>query len=97
MSSYLNRLAQVFAQEVGEGLLEYTFVFPNRRAGLFFRRYLGKALSRPIFSPEVITINECFASLSDLRVADQLTLLLRLYAIYREQRHNAEPIERFLH
>lgn len=97
MSSYLNRLAQVFAQEVGEGLSEYTFVFPNRRAGLFFRRYLGKALSRPIFSPEVITINECFASLSDLRVADQLTLLLRLYSIYREQRHNAEPIERFLH
>ena len=95
--SYLQRLAQVFAQNVGNQLSEYTFVFPNRRAGMFFRRYLGKALSQPIFSPEIMTINECFKSLSDLRVADQLTLLVRLYTLYQELRPNAEPIEQFLH
>ena len=97
MSSYLQRLAQVFAQNVGNQLSEYTFVFPNRRAGLFFRRYLGKALSQPIFSPRVVTINECFASLSELCVTDQLTLLLRLYTIYQSLRPNAESIEQFLH
>ena len=97
MSSYLQRLAQVFAQNVGNQLSEYTFVFPNRRAGLFFRRYLGQALSQPIFSPRVVTINECFASLSDLRVTDQLTLLLRLYTIYQSLRPGAESIEQFLH
>jgi len=97
MTSYLQRLAQVFAQEVGEALPQYTFVFPNHRAGLFFRKYLGQAMSRPIFSPRIITINECFASLSHLRVANQLTLLMRLYTIYRELRPEADPIERFLH
>jgi hypothetical protein len=97
MSSYLQRLAQVFAQEVGDRLSEYTFVFPNRRAGLFFRKYLGQALDRPIFSPEIMTINECFGSLSDLRIADQLSLIMRLYALYRDLRPEAEPIERFLH
>ena len=97
MQSYLKRLAQVFAQQVGEQLSQYTFVFPNRRAGLFFRRYLGQALSRPILSPRVMTINECFASLTDLRVTDQLTLLVRLYKHYKGLRENAEPIEKFLH
>lgn len=97
MSSYLQRLAQVFAQEVGDRLSEYTFVFPNRRAGLFFRKYLGQALDRPIFSPEIMTINECFGSLSDLRIADQLSLIMRLYALYRDLRPEAEPIEQFLH
>lgn len=97
MSSYLQRLAQVFAQNVGDNLPEYTFVFPNRRAGLFFSKYLGKALPHPIFSPKIITINECFSSLSDLRVADQLTLLVRLYTIYLQLRPDAEPIEQFLH
>ena len=97
MQSYLQRLAQVFAQQVGEQLPEYTFVFPNRRAGLFFRRYLGQQLSRPILSPRVMTINECFASLTNLRVADQLTLLLRLYKLYQRLRPGAEPIEKFLH
>ena len=96
MSSYLQRLAQVFAHEVGENLTEYTFVFPNRRAGLFFRRYLGQNLPRPILSPKVITINECFSSLSHLRVTDQLTLLVRLYALYKNYR-SEEPIEQFLH
>jgi hypothetical protein len=97
MSSYLQRLAQVFVQEVGEQLTEYTFVFPNRRAGLFFRRYLGQSLQRPIFSPEIMTINDCFASLSDLHVVDQLSLLVRLYDHYIALRPNGEPIERFLH
>ena len=97
MSSYLQRLAQVFAQEVGDQLPEYTFVFPNRRAGLFFRRYIGQHLSKPIFSPKMMTINECFGSLSNLRVADQLTLLVRLYTQYQYLRPTAEPIEQFLH
>ena len=97
MSSYLQRLAKVFAHEVGEQLSDYTFVFPNHRAGLFFRKYLGLSLERPIFSPEILTINECFASLSHLRVADQLSLLMRLYAHYTELRPQAESIDQFLH
>ena len=95
--SYLQRLAQVFAHEVGNELSEYTFVFPNRRAGLFFRRYLGQALDKPIFSPRVMTINECFHSLSELRVADQLTLVMRLYTLYCDLRPNPDPLEQFLH
>ena len=95
--SYLQRLAQVFVHEVGEDLPQYTFVFPNRRAGLFFRRYLGQALTRPIFSPKIMTINECFGSLSHLRVADQTTLIIRLYDLYQNLRPNAKPIEEFLH
>ena len=91
--SYLQRLAQVFAHEVGDRLSEYTFVFPNRRAGLFFRRHLGQALDKPIFSPRVMTINECFRSLSNLRVADQLTLVMRLYSLYRDLRPDPDPLE----
>lgn len=97
MSSYLSRLAQTFAREVGSSLPQYTFVFPNHRAGLFFRKYLSQALDKPVFSPEVLTINECFAQLTDLRLADQLTLLVRLYDLYRRQRPDAEPIEQFLY
>lgn len=97
MSSYLSRLAQTFAREVGSELPQYTFVFPNHRAGLFFRKYLSQALDKPVFSPEVLTINECFAQLTDLRLADQLTLLVRLYDLYRRQRPDAEPIEQFLY
>lgn len=97
MKSYLQRLAHVFVREVGDTLPQYTFVFPNHRAGLFFRRYLSESIESPLFAPKVQTINECFAELSDLRLADPLTLLVRLYALYAQQRPNAEPLEQFLH
>ena len=97
MSSYLRRLAQIFAQEVGSELYKYTFVFPNHRAGLFFRKYIGESLSCPTFSPEIMTINECFASLSELRIVDQLSLIVRLYNIYSSLHPKPEPLEQFLH
>lgn len=107
MQSKLQSIAQTIVREAGDNLQSYTFVFPNHRAGLFFRKYISQYIQKPIFAPRIITINECFASLTDLLVVDQLTLLLRLYRIYShelrtreeelEHRTNAEPLETFIH
>ncbi len=97
MRSFLQLVAQRFAREQSE---EYTFVFPNRRAGLFFRKYYGMAQQRPVLAPEIMTINDCFHSLSDLRILDQLELTIRLYRIYVSlfsSKEKAEPLEKFLH
>lgn len=97
MQSKLQHIAQTFVKEVGDNLHNYTFVFPNHRAGLFFQKYLGQYITKPMFAPRVITINECFAELSDLQVADQLTLLLRLYSEYRSLKPDAESLDQFLY
>lgn len=97
MQSKLQRIAETFVREAGDKLQSYTFVFPNHRAGLFFRKYISQYVQKPIFAPRVISINECFASLSDLLVVDQLTLQLRLYRVYSHLRADAEPLETFLH
>lgn len=97
MLSKLKSIAKIFVREVGEDLSRYTFVFPNHRAGLFFRKYLSQYVEQPIFAPRVMSINECFSELSDLQVADQLILLLRLYSEYNKLRPNAEPLDRFIY
>ena len=97
MKSKLHAIAQTFVREVGEELQHYTFVFPNHRAGLFFRKYLSQYTERPLFAPRVMTINECFAELSDLQVADPLTLLLRLYAVYQQLYPEAESLDSFIY
>ena len=97
MRSKLQAIAQTFVKQVGEDLSHYTFVFPNHRAGVFFRKYLSQSVDRPMFAPRVMSINECFAELSDLQVSDQLTLLLHLYSIYQDIRPNAEELERFIY
>lgn len=94
--SYLQHVANHFAATVGKNVSSYTFVFPNRRAGLFFRKYLGQALGAVVLSPKVITIDECFHSLSDWKVADQLTLLSQLYTIYCTMRPKEDHPEDFL-
>lgn len=98
MNSYLQRLAATFVREVGEAeLTHYTFVFPNRRAGLFFRKHVAAALEHPIIAPRISTINECFYALSDLKVADQLDLLFRVYQAYKEvENKEVESFDKFL-
>lgn len=97
MRSKLHAIAQTFVQEVGADLQHYTFVFPNHRAGLFFRKYLSQHIDKPLFAPRVMTINECFAALSDLQVADTLSLLLRLYRAYKQLHPKGEPLDRFIY
>ena len=96
MNSFLHRLAQTFCTQYKSEISRFTFVFPNRRAGLFFRRYLSEFIEKPLFSPEIITINECFLSASNFRQADRLSLLFRLYHIYKEIRKNAESFDNFV-
>ena len=57
-----------FLKELAEKIIarhtkpeELTIVFPNRRAALFFRKYLAELLAKPIWSPNLISIEELFA------------------------------------
>ena len=84
MDSFLQRVAQTFYNQYGSEIGGFTFVFPNRRAGLFFQKYLAEIIDKPLFSPEIITISECFFSASDWQQADKLDMLFRLYELYKK-------------
>ena len=96
MNSFLYRIAQVYYSEYQETISDLTFVFPNRRAGLFFQRYISEIAARPVFSPEIVTINECFTSASHWQTADRLSNLFRLYRIYKEQSGSDETFDSFV-
>ena len=96
MSSFLYRIANIYFSEKAKDICNYSFVFPNRRAGLFFQRHLSEIANTPIFSPEILTINECFASASHWQTADRLSLLFRLYSIYIQQSKSEESFDSFV-
>ena len=70
MDSFLYRVAASYYKNHKENLKDFTFVFPNRRAGLFFQKYLSNITDKPLFSPEIITIESCFLQASKLQLAD---------------------------
>ncbi len=93
---FLQRIAQAFYTEYQADIRKFTFVFPNRRAGLFFRKYLMEVIDKPIFSPEIITINDCFFNASTRKVIDRTAALFRLYRIYRGISQTDESFDAFV-
>ena len=67
MNSFLYRIAQTYYAQKQSDISNFTFVFPNRRAGLFFQRHIAEVAQKPVFSPEIVTINECFSAASTCR------------------------------
>lgn len=75
----LKSLAKHF---ITRDISNYCFVFPNRRAGLFFREYLKEVATKTFITPAITTIEEIFQQYSKLKSADQLTLIFNLYKAY---------------
>lgn len=81
-NGFLQQIAQIYIDKEGDRIAECCFVFPNRRSSLFFKKYLGQLLDKPLFSPTLTTINTLFSDISGLKVADKISLLVDLYKEY---------------
>ena len=97
MTPFLKQVAQHYhpAPEISR----MCFIFPNKRAIAFFRKYLAEECAhakRVMIAPETITINDFFSRLSGLRTADRLSSMLTLYECYKELNPSAEPLDEFV-
>jgi uncharacterized protein YnzC (UPF0291/DUF896 family) len=94
MEGFLKRTAAELLQK-GVDFKNIQVVLPNRRAGLFFTKYLGQMVSRPTYMPEVITIEDFFYDIIDKRPADKLSLIYELYKVYKSLSGSKEGFDRF--
>ena len=97
MVPFLHSIAEQFYAQLGNALYKHTFVFPNRRAGIFFQKYLTEIADKPLFSPSVITIQELFATLSDHQPADRIEMLVMLYDHFCRISGSDETFDDFLY
>jgi len=103
MDAFLKQVAAHYWEQAGpKGIGTLRFVFPNRRSGAFFRKYLQEAIASapgntpPVFAPEILTINDFFFRICGLEPTDRITLLLELYACYKTLHPKAEPLDEFV-
>ncbi len=95
MKGFLKQVASHLFDIHSDNISQLTLVFPNRRGGVFFTNYLNSLVTVPLISPEIITINELFSALSLLHVPDRLSLIFRLYKVYRESTKSNELFDDF--
>ncbi|MEZ5001359.1 MAG: hypothetical protein R2727_12335, partial [Bacteroidales bacterium] len=95
MSKFLKIVAEKLAGEFGNDLGNQVLVFPNRRSILFFTRYLSSLYDKPLWAPEMVTINEMLTGQTNLKKADPLMLIFELYKIFRLKVEGYDSFDEF--
>jgi CRISPR/Cas system-associated exonuclease Cas4 (RecB family) len=95
MEYFLENIARSLYSEFGNTLNHHCLVFPNRRAGLYFMKYLAAGISKPVWVPAIYTVNELFRSYSALQTASNEVLLFELYKVYRSVKKSPESFDNF--
>ncbi len=84
MIPFLKSIALAYVSRYAD-LSEMCFLFPNKRSGTFFLKFLKEECGRKLtLAPEVMTISEFVGMLSEKAVASRLDQLFLLYEAYRE-------------
>ncbi|MCK5028268.1 MAG: PD-(D/E)XK nuclease family protein [Bacteroidales bacterium] len=95
MESFLKHIAHDLYTRYSDKISDLCIVFPNRRASLYFKKYLSELSDKPMWSPETTTINELMQEISGLTIADNIKLLFELYRIYKQIKKSEESFDDF--
>ncbi|MGE5343127.1 MAG: PD-(D/E)XK nuclease family protein [Candidatus Omnitrophota bacterium] len=81
---FLEKIASRFLESTGNRLHELAFVFPTRRAKIYFLRHLQllKPPGDTLWAPALFSIDDFIFQLSGRTVADPLDLIFELWATY---------------
>jgi hypothetical protein len=93
--SFLGVLADEVHSRYASGTDRLCLVFPNRRAGLFFKQHFSARFDKPVWAPEILGIRDFILKESRFAAADRLTLLFRLYEVFRRYNPSGESFDRF--
>ncbi len=84
MKPFLQSIAEAYAARYHD-LSRFRFVFPSKRSGTFFRKYLAEANpGKVIISPDITTVADLAFELSGRLANNRVDLLFTLYDAYRD-------------
>jgi ATP-dependent helicase/nuclease subunit B len=98
MQTFLSITARHLVEKYGEGISDISIILPSRRAGLFLKTELAKAYGKPIWSPQIFSIEDFVASLSGLKSTDNTTLLFTFYEVYKSiEKEKSQTFDEFIY
>ncbi len=84
MTKFLQSIAEAYNQNYND-LSDLCFVFPSKRSGSFFIKYLKEAIkTKAAISRKVMTISDFIANLSGKEIDNRIDLLFILYKEYNK-------------
>ena len=95
METFLQNTAKYLYGKYGDKLSDCALVFPNRRAGLFYTRYLSALIEKPLWLPGMFTIADLLEEVSTLKSSDPITLNFELYKVFQSVTKSNESFDEF--
>lgn len=88
MNPFIDQVAQaIFDKQIP--LNKLTIVLPSQRAKKYFQRALYRTYKKPVFSPEIVTMDRWVKESCGLSILDSTRGLFKLYSIH-QQLHPSE-------
>ncbi|MDV7137768.1 PD-(D/E)XK nuclease family protein [Maribacter sp. TH_r10] len=87
MLSFLEQVLTTIYKERGS-FENIVFVLPSKRSGSYLKKGISKITDKPIFTPEIYSIEEFIGKISGLETATNTQQLFDLYYTYLEQTEN---------
>lgn len=97
MKTFLQAVAQDLYRRYGDNLSRTAVIFPGKRAGLWFDRYLYECSNHALWSPSYVSVDELFGSLSTLEKEAPIRTICLLHEIFCRLTGSTEPLDDFYH
>lgn len=95
MQTFIREVAEFVYKKHAKSLDKVTVIFPNRRAGLFFRQSLGQLISEPIWMPSITSLEDFIVYHSGLKKVETLEAVFSLYEVYKQHQKKEETFDQF--
>ena len=82
MVGFLEEQAKLIFDQFNDEISDISIVIPNKRAAVYLHKHIASLVDKPLFSPEIITINEWVDAHTPERILSGTELLFTLYAVH---------------
>jgi ATP-dependent helicase/nuclease subunit B len=97
MNSFLDKIAAYLINNFAEETDRICIVLPNRRAGLFLKKYIANHTRKIIWAPQIYSLEDFIISLSGFKIIDPVYLQFEFYNVYKNiEGSNAQSFEEFI-
>lgn len=99
MTPFLRQIAETYVANERDSLMDFCFVFPNKRSASFFRHHLidiAGSGSSPLGLPRITTLGELTAGIVPLTPASRIEQLFTLFNEYRKLQADEPDFDRFM-
>ena len=95
MKGFLEQVAMYLHRVYHDELNKFCIVFPNIRAGLFFKKYLAQSLDVPVWAPTFRSMESLMEEIACLGKADDLLLIFELFQTFKQHKQTNESFDDF--